>query len=246
MSTSPPIVFTGCKRRRQGDLLQLSELPTVAAAYSPIRVRAARKAARVEAGVASIRLQAKGAQRSRHELEARAARLERLGCAGPALAARAQLAAMPPQVQDPAALTTALTAPPTAIPSLAGAGLKPVGSELRSALRTSASAAALDSGDLDFMAGLDLLPPGEQRARLAAIDAACELVPLLEVWQAARILGQPMCEVRRADPRVVTADLSSASLDMGGLRAPSAQRRENGATCASTLMHPHHLVHLVC
>jgi hypothetical protein len=30
---------------------------------------------------------------------------------------------------------------------------------------------------------------------------------MLEVWQAARILGQPMSEVRRADPRVVTADL---------------------------------------
>ena len=207
MSASPPIVFTGGKRRRQGDLLQLSELPTVAAVYSPIRVKAARKAARVEAEATSARLQAEGDQRSRCQLEARAARLERLGCVGPARQAREQLAMMPPPLQELAALTTALTAPRTALPPLAGAGPKPVGSELRSALHASASTAALDSSDLDFMAGLDLVPPGEQRARLAAIDAACELVPLLEVWQAARILGQPMCDVRRADPRVVTADL---------------------------------------
>ena len=44
-SASPPIVFTGGKHRRHGDLLQLSELPAVAAAYSPLRAKAARKAA---------------------------------------------------------------------------------------------------------------------------------------------------------------------------------------------------------
>ena len=64
-----------------------------------------------------------------------------------------------------------------------------------------------DSDEFDFSTGLDLLPPGEQRARLAAVNAACDLVPLLEVWQAARILGRPMADIRRADPRVVTADL---------------------------------------
>ena len=47
----------------------------------------------------------------------------------------------------------------------------------------------------------------KERRGWRTIDAACALVPLLEVWQAARILGQPMSEVRRADPRVVTADL---------------------------------------
>ena len=205
-SASPPIVFTGGKRRRHGDLLQLSELPAVAAAYSPLRVKAARKAASVEAAAAaaaaSSRLQVKEAQRARSELEARAARLERLGCAGPAREARAALAKMPLPTRP-----TSLVAPHAALPPPVGAGLKPVGSELRSVSRTSANTTALDTIDLDFTAGLDLLPPGEQRARLAAIDAACELVPLLEVWQAARILGQPMSEVRRADPRVVTADL---------------------------------------
>ena len=205
-SASPPIVFTGGKRRRHGDLLQLSELPAVAAAYSPIRVKAARKAAGVEAAAAaaaaSDKLRVEKARRARRELEARAARLDRLGCAGPAREARAALARLPLPPQP-----TTLVAPRAALPPPVGAGLKPVGSELRSTLRTSASTAALDAIDLNFTAGLDLLPPGEQRARLAAIDAACELVPLLEVWQAARILGQPMSEVRRADPRVVTADL---------------------------------------
>ena len=65
----------------------------------------------------------------------------------------------------------------------------------------------LEVDESDFSSGLDLLPPGEQRARLAAINAACDLVPLLEVWQAARILGRPMAGIRREDPWVVTADL---------------------------------------
>ena len=64
-----------------------------------------------------------------------------------------------------------------------------------------------ESDELNFEAGIDLLPPGEQRARLAAVNAACDLVPLLEVWQAARILGRPMADIRREDPRCVTADL---------------------------------------
>ena len=117
MSASPPIVFTGGKRRRQGDLLQLSELPAVAAAYSPIRVKAARKAARVEAAATSDRLQVERAQRARRELEARAARLERLGCAGPAREARATLADMPAPPRELISLTTALAAPRTTLPS---------------------------------------------------------------------------------------------------------------------------------
>ena len=60
---------------------------------------------------------------------------------------------------------------------------------------------------LDTTAVTDLLPPGERRARLAAVSAAWDLVPHLQLWQASRILGMPLTAIRRADPRVVTADL---------------------------------------
>ena len=166
MSASPPTIFTGGKRRRQADLLQLSELPAVAAAYSPLRVKAARKASRVEAAATADRRQVERAHQARRELEARAARLERLGCAGPAREARAKLAKMPAPSQELTSLTTALAAPRTTLPFPASAGPKAVGSELRSVHSASASTAALDAGDLDFTAGLDLLPPGEQRAQV--------------------------------------------------------------------------------
>ena len=135
-------------------------------------------------------------------LEARASRLERLGCVGPALAARAQLAALPPPVSN---VETLLAPRATPLPVQLTPS-RPIGSEV-SRPRASTSVALAGADDLDFTAGLELLPPGEKRARMAAINAACDLVPLFEVWQAARILGQSMAEVRRTDPRVVTADL---------------------------------------
>ena len=200
MSASPPIVFTGGKRRRFGDTLHLSELPEIAAAYSPLRVKAARKATRHHTLPTSA--PGSSSQLTRSALEARASRLERLGCTGPARAVRVQLAALPPPEQD----LTSLLAPRATPPSLALIPSRLTGSEV-SRPRAPTSIALPGADDLDFTAGLELLPPGEQRARMAAIDAACDLVPLFEVWQAARILGQPMAEIRRADPRVVTTDL---------------------------------------
>ena len=98
VSASPPIIFTGGKRRRFGDTLHLSELPEIAAAYSPLRVKAARKAARHHGLPASA--PGSSTQLTRSALEARAARLERLGCTGPARAIRVQLDALPPPKQD--------------------------------------------------------------------------------------------------------------------------------------------------
>ena len=202
-ASSPRVIFTGGKRRRYGDSMYLSELPAIAAAYSPLRVKAARKAARppTAAPCASGWVEE---QRLRRALEARAARLERLGCAGAAREARAQLAALPLSPPD----TVPPLAPRAPLPLIAHCATPSqlVGSDTARP-RAPTSTLLADSDDLDFSAGLDLLPPGEQRARLAAINAACDLVPLLEVWQSARILGQPMAVIRRSDPRAVTADL---------------------------------------
>ena len=182
-------------------------------------------------------------QRLRHELEARATRLERLGCAGPVLSVRAQLAALPLPVQGIEPLFAPRTAPsPPALTSS-----KPIGSEM-SRPRASTSVALTGADDLDFTAGLELLPPGEKRARIAAINAACDLVPLLEVWQAARILGQPMAEVRRTDPRVVTADLVRVfgfGWSAGTLKNV-AREWCIGAICATTHLHHRPQVPRVC
>ena len=202
-AASPRIIFTGGKRRRYGDTLRLAELPAIARAYSPIRVKAARK----QACTSTTTSCTSGRQDElvvRRKLEARAARLERLGCAGPARAARAELAAMPAPPPDVAALLAPCVTPTP--PLLSTPSRRLVGTEMDRP-RPLSSEALLESDESDFAAGLDLLPPGERRARLAAVSAACDLVPLLEVWQAARILGRPMASVRREDPRVVTSDL---------------------------------------
>ena len=200
---SPRVIFTGGKRQRNGDLLRLSQLPAIAAAYSPMRAKAARKAACIPTSTSHTTGQ-QVELKVRHELEARAARLERFGCVGAARATRAQLAAMPAPQRDTATLFAPPARPTAPLPF--PADRRHVGSETSRA-RPPSSDRLLEVDESDFSSGLDLLPPGEQRARLAAINAACDLVPLMEVWQAARILGRPMADIRREDPRVVTADL---------------------------------------
>ena len=202
---SPPTFFRPKRRLHPGDSLSLSDLTAVACAYSPVRLKAARHAARVKQSTgfaaAAVQVQpiAERDRAARVHLEARAARLEKAGLTVEARRLRREAASIP---LPEAALIPHATLP-LALPS---AHSRVVGSEAADP-RAATSPVSYASDELDLTSSLDLLPPGERRARLASIDAACDFVPLLEVWQAALVLGQPMSDVRRSDPRVVTADL---------------------------------------
>ena len=197
LADSPPTFHSARKRRHLGDSIPLTNLAAIATAYSPARASAAAAdkaaAAAHTAALATVaHIQAKAALL---ESSGHTAKAQRLRASAPPVppAPNLPVAGRLPPASSSLAVTTASS--PAVFGSLAADPPPPT------------SAIAMSSPDLDFTYGLDLLPPGEQRARLAAINAAADFVRLLEMWQAAKILGQPLADVRAADPRVVTADL---------------------------------------